>query len=613
MRSRRSCFPDRAKLAVVIKRSRAGIATLLLKDCRLVNVWSREIHRADIAINGDTIVSTERGAVSKATKVVDCDGLYALPGLIDAHMHVDATSLWPGELARVLVPLGTTTVFVDTTNVLTTGGPEAVRGLIEAFEGLPLRAYFTIASYSPLDPARETVAYELGIEDLEMMLSWPECVGLGETVSSKILAGDDEYLSRIALCLSLGQRVSGHGGDLPRAQEAAIDAYVAAGVRDDHCVMIASDVLPRLRRGLSLFTVESAGRENLSNGLLDYIRGERIPTRHLHFAVDNMSVSSIVGDGFGYLDRSLKVAIGSGLPPVDAVRMGTLNTARHYGKANTIGSLTPGRMADVLLVRELDSFPPETVITSGRIVARNGTLIVDITRSEFPQSYRESVRLHRSFQPETLKIATPDGVSRVVVRVVDVNDQDAAFNAAASATLRVFNGGVESDPAQDVLKLCVVERYGRNGNVALAFARGFGLERGAIATSVSVPSNNIVAVGATDADMWLAINHVAKIQGGYAVVADGAVLADVNLRIGGIVSESPYEEVMSAISNAETVARETLGCTLESPLRAITSTVLSTLPDYGMTDRGLIDVATQQFVPLLIPQGGSASKGSDGK
>lgn len=574
--------------------------SLILKNCRLVNVCSGEIYPTDVAIDADRVVSIEPDNETPADEVIDCEGLYAMPGLIDPHMHVDTTSLWPGELARVLTPRGTTTVFVDMSNVVTTGGPEAVRGLIEAFDGLPLRAYFAMASYSPLDPSRETVAYELRLDDLDTMLSWPESVSIGETVSSKILDGDEDYLSRIALCLRHGHRVSGHGGDLPPGQESAFDAYVTAGVRDDHCVMAPRDILPRLRRGLSLFTVESSGRENLSNGLAAYVKDSEIPTRHLHFCIDNITVMSMVGDGFGYLERSVRVALAAGLPPVEVVRMGTLNTAEHYRKADQIGAIAPGRLADVLLLRELDEFPPEFVVVGGCVVARHGELTAPIPEPRFPAAYRDSVRLHASIGSDRLVMAAPPGSSEVAARVIHVTDQDAALNTAATACLSVCDGEVRPDPEQDVLKFCVVERYDRNGNVALAFAKGFGLKRGAIATSVSVPSNNIVAVGVEDEDIWAAIQHVRAIGGGYAVVHGDQVLAEVRLPVGGIISEEPFEDVVAAIRDAERIAGEALGCALANPLRALTGTVLPTLPDYGMTDRGLVDVAARAFVPVLM-------------
>lgn len=286
--------------------------------------------------------------------------------------------------------------------------------------------------------------------------------------------------------------------------------------------------------------------------------------------------------------------------------MGTLNTAEHYRKSHLIGSITPGRLADVLLVRNLDEFPPEMVISGGEIVAEHGSLTTSIPVPNFPAADRESIRIHPSVRPERLVLPAPPGSSSARVRVIQVNDQDAALNKADEAVLPVAEGQVQPDVAQDVLKFCVVERYNRNGNVAAAFARGFGLRRGAIATSVSVPSNNIVAVGASDAEIWFAIQQVARMQGGYVVVAGEQVLAEVRLPVRGIISEAPFEDVVAAIECAERVAGEELGCALPNPLRALTATVLPTLPAYGMTDRGLIDVAASGFVPVVMATVGGA-------
>lgn len=572
----------------------------LLADCQLVNVYSGDIHRADVAIHGDRVVSIEPIADRRGYDVLDCAGLFAIPGLIDAHMHVDSTSLSPGELARVLVPLGTTSVVVDMSNIISTGGPDAVLGLMRSFEGLPLRAFFEAASYCPFDASRETTAYEMTARDFDAMLTLPDCVGMGETVYSKILDADHDYLGRIASCLSRGLRVSGHGGDGLKDNEAAFDAYVTAGVRDDHGVVGPNDVRPRLRRGVSLFTVESAGRENLTNCLVAHVRDELTPTRFVHFCVDNLSVSNMVGDGFGYLDHAVRAALAGGLPPVDVVRMASLNTAEHFRVADRVGGIAPGRLADILLTRRLDSFPPEIVLVGGEVVARNGTLTVDPPGHRFPESYQRSVRLRQRVTPSRLAMPAPAAAAAVRARVLRVSDQRPAQNTAQTAVLEVRDGQVRPDHAADVLKMCVAERYGRNGNIALAFASGFGLKRGAIATSVAVPANNIVAVGADDEDIAAAVTAVAELHGGYVVVLGGQVRAAVRLPLGGVMSEHPYESVVADLRQAERVVRDLLGGALTRPLNALTATGLPTLPDYGMTDRGLIDVAAGRVVPVLM-------------
>lgn len=574
-------------------------ATLLLKNCQLVNVNSGEIYSTDIGIYENRIASITAGAINNAREIIDCQGKYAIPGLIDPHMHVDTTLLWPGELARVLVPLGTTTVFVDTTNIAHTGGTAAIKMLIDAFDGLPLRAYFSAPSYCPLNPSLETAATEVTMADIAEMLEWAGIVSIGETVSSKILNVEEDYLSRLALCSTTGKISSGHSGDLPEGVESALDAYVAAGIGDDHCVSDVSHILQRLRRGLTLFLVEAPGRRQLKR-LLNYVLENNIPTHKLCMCVDNITVMDMVAAGDGYLDKLVRIGLEVGLPPVEVIRMATLNPSTHYGKAHRIGNLAPGRLADIVLLETLDKFPPEIVIINGKVVAREGKLLEKIGEPKFSPVYMNSIYLNKDFSPEHLKVWANDGMQKVDVRVIRVVDSE-AFNKCIVATLNVIDGQVQPDIAQDILKIAVVERYGRNGNLTSGFVQGFGLHRGAIATSVSVPSNNIVVVGTNDEDMALAVRHLEKIQGGFVVIDHGKVLADVHLPIGGVMAEVPYEELVEAIKEANAAAQR-LGCKLEHPFFTMSQTVLITLPDVGLTDRGMVDALTGEFVDILVKE-----------
>jgi adenine deaminase len=531
--------------------------------------------------------------------VIDCRGLYAVPGLIDPHMHVDTTQLWPGELARVLVPLGTTTVFVDTVNIAHVGGTAAIQGLMDLFKGLPLRAYFSAPSYCPLDPALETAAAEITTTDIARLLGDPKVVSIGETVSSKILNLEADFLARLVLCAETGKLVSGHGGDLPKGVEAALDAYVSAGIRDDHCVNSVEDLLPRLRRGLTLFLVEAPGRRQLQ-GLLTHVKEQAIPTRNLCMCIDNITVMDIVAAGDGYLDKLVRIGLEVGLPPVDVVRMATLNPATHYNLADQIGNLAPGRLADILLLRDLDAFPPEIVIADGNVAARAGKLLGKIGKPDIPPVYQNSIHLPEPFSARHLTVWTDPTHAKEKVRVVRVVDGD-AFNTCFAATLDVREGQVQASTQQDILAIAVVERHGRNGNITNSFVHGFGLQGGAIATSYSIPSDHLVTVGTNPQDMAIAVRHLADLQGGFVVVKDGQVLADVRLGIGGIMADDAYENVVAAIEKANQ-AVHSLGCRLQHPFFTMSQTVLSTLPEIGLTDRGILDVRTGQFVTAIIQE-----------
>lgn len=574
-------------------------ATLLLKNCRIVDVYSGEIYQTDIGIYENKIASVTAGAVLRAREVIDCQGCYAIPGMIDPHMHVDTTMLWPSELARVLVPLGTTTVFVDMVNIAHNGGKAAIKAMMEAFEGLPLRAYFSAPSYCPLDPELETAAAEIDSADIAEMLQWDKVVSIGETVSSKILNLEPDFLARLAVCNVMDKIVSGHGGDLPCADEPSLDAYVASGVRDDHCIARVDDILPRLRRGVSMFLVEAPGREQVK-AFFEYILAHEIPTHKMSLCIDNITIMDIVGAYGGYLDKPFRMGLESGLSAVDVVRMATLNPATHYKKDSQLGSLTPGRFADIVLLRELDRFPPEIVIANGKVAARQGRMIGEIPTPVIAPDYLNSVHLPAGFSADYFTVPAEPDKPAAAVRVIRVQDGE-AFNQCFEAELEVVQGDVQPDLEHDILKIAIIERYGQRGSMTTAFVNGFHLQHGAIATSYSVPSNNIVVVGTNGEDMAFAAEQIARMQGGFVVVDNGQMLAEVSLQIGGIMTSAPYENVLEDVEKANAAARS-LGCPLEHPFFTMAQTVLSSLPDLGLTDRGLVDVPSGKVIDVVIKE-----------
>lgn len=568
---------------------------LVLRDCRLLNVHSGETYLTDISIAGDTIVSTVAVKDVDGAEVLDCRGLFAVPGMIDAHMHVDTTCLWPGELARVLVPLGTTALFVDSTNVAPTGGAAAISALRDAFQGLPLRCFMQAPSYCPLDPALETSAWDMTAADVATLLG-EGCVSIGETVWSKINLEHIDYVRTVQTCRAANKRVSGHGGEIRRGDDLAYDGYVAAGLQDDHCIGKPEDILPRLRRGLKLFLVECSGRRAQLPPLLKRMIEGGLSFRQTCLCIDNITVMDMVKAGYGYQDNLIRLALAAGVAPVDAFRMATLNPAEHYRVADTIGSISPGRKADILLMQSPSAFPPEKVLVGGKIVAERGVFTATLPEPAFPPAYRHSV--------ETAKIdrrgiaARAQGADRAVrSRVIEVVDGD-AFNSEHMVPLDLVSGVVMPRPHDDILRIVVAERYGRTGDIGTGFVKGFGLKRGALAVSIVIPSNNIAAVGVDDNDIWAAMERLAVIQGGLVVVDRGEVIAEVPLPIGGILSGEPYEALVARIEQAQQAAKE-LGCVLEHPFFTIAQTVLSTLPDLGLTDKGLVNSRTGQLVPII--------------
>jgi adenine deaminase len=315
--------------------------------------------------------------------------------------------------------------------------------------------------------------------------------------------------------------------------------------------------------------------------------------------VDNLTVMDMIDEGYGYQDYLARIALKAGVPAVDVSRMASLHAAEHFHLEDQIGSITPGRIADILLMKSPDVFPPEIVIANGRVVAERGRLTVDIPAPNFPKFYRQSIQLQK-VKRESFSVRAPQDATRVKARVLEVMDGD-AFNTATNVELEVVDGAVASDVSRDILRIAVVERYGRHGKVGLGFVKGFGLKRGGMATSLSIPSNNIVAVGVTEDDLWQAVQHLGKIQGGFALLADGEVLAEVAMPFGGIMADAPFETVVREIKRGQAAARA-LGCPLLHPFFTMAQTVLSTLPDLGVTDQGLVNSREGRTVPVLVEQ-----------
>lgn len=572
-----------------------GGSKLILRNCRLLNVYSGEIYLTDITVVGDTIVSTVPVGDVDGAVVMDCRGMVAAPGMVDAHMHVDTTNLWPGELARVIVPRGTTALFVDTANIAPTGGAGAIRALRDSFAGVPLRCFMQAPSYCPLEPSLETTAWDMRAADVAALIE-EGCVSIGETVWSKIALEDADYVRTVQTCRGANRRVSGHGGEIARGDDAALDGYVAAGIQDDHCIGKPADILPRLRRGLKLFLVECSGRRGQLSPLLRNMLENGLSLRQACLCIDNITVTDMTEAGYGYQDNLMRIALAAGVDPVAAFRMATLNPAEHYRVAGAVGSLAPGRKADILLMSSPASFPPEKVFVGGELVAERGEFVGKVPAPAFPAEYRSSLNIGKlDRRGIAARAAGPDRTVRA--RVIEVVDGD-AFNSEHLVPLRLVDGTVQPDPEADILRIVVAERYGRSGTMGAGFVRGFGLIRGALAISTVIPSNNIAAVGVDDDDIWTAIRHIETMQGGMVVVDGGKVVAEVPLPIGGILSERRFEDLVGQIKAAQRAARE-LGCMLEHPFFTIAQTVLSTLPDLGLTDRGLINSRIGKVVSVI--------------
>jgi adenine deaminase len=404
-----------------------------------------------------------------------------------------------------------------------------------------------------------TTGGAIGLEEVKEILEWPDTVSVGQVPHQDVLALNEEFTEKIAAYRSAGRRVCGQSfTGLPRED---IDAYVAGGVTGDLGCKTYDDILTRLRAGLYLQLVEApaGARRNLGRMLEGVVR-QGLSTRNCGFCVDDANVHDIVSEGFGWLAAHVKIALEAGVSPVEVFQMASFNTASHYGKDHLVGSITPGRLADILLLRDLDQFPPAVVIVDGQVVARDGIPLWDRELRSYPEWALETVDFHSSISAERFSIPAPDGASGARVRGIDLPSPDAT---------------------------------GYNRNLVTE------LQKGAIGTSLAAGDGNVVVLGCDPLSVMACLKTIENLNGGFVVAQDDNVLASVPLPLLGQMSIEPYEEMLEQFEEALNAARS-LGCTLTNPFSTIGLTVLPTVAEVGMSDYGLIDAVTGEVVDTVV-------------
>lgn len=561
---------------------------LKLGNVRLVNVFSGEVYPTDIYIQGRRVVSIEPGADLEAREVLDGGGQYALPGLIDSHMHFESTMLSPEALANLVVPKGTTTLCADLMEIANAAGEEGLRAMLTSLERLPCRMLIEVSSRVPTAPGLETTGAELDAEAVGRILSWPESVALGEMDPSKILLVKDEYLQKIQTALARRKIANGHAiGRM--GQE--LNVYAGAGLSDDHECVEPEELLARLRLGMRVLIREGSTERNL-DALVKGVLEAGLSCENLCFCTDDKHAVEILREG--HINYNVNRAVQLGLDPMRAIQMATVNAARHFRVEDEIGSITPGRLADILLSPSLEDIQPSLVLFEGRVVAENGEMREPCQVQSYPAWLKDTVHLKKPVTAASFRI--PARKERVRVNLIQLIDRQ-IINKWTTAELTAEDGALRPDPDRDIAKLAIVERYGKTGGVGLGFVKGFTLRRGAMAYSMSHDHHNIVTVGCDDADMALAVNTVAELHGGLAVALDGQVLDAMALPIGGLMSEGTAEEVMARLDGMNQAAART-GCTLPAPFMTLSFISLPTVPELGITDLGLVDVSAHCLIPL---------------
>lgn len=562
---------------------------LLITNVQVVNVYAGTIHAGNIGLKNGRIVSVHAAGDMQAEETVDGGGMFAMPGFIDTHIHVDSTLLTPGSLAGLIVPHGTTALFADPMEIANVAGIDGIKALIQDSASLPYHLFVETSSRVPTAPGLETTGGEIGLSGVVELLDQRACISLGELDPSKVLGLLPEYFDKILAAHARGKIANGHAAGLGGVQ---LTAYAAAGLTDDHEVIAYEEAQERIERGLSVMVREGSTERNLE-ALIRGVVSERCDTRHWMMCTDDKHPDDIWREG--HIDFMINKAIALGLPPMEALQMATINAAAHFRLQHEIGTLSPGRWGDIILAPTLQRIEPHLVFFKGKPVARDGELLVDVAASDFPAWIRRTVSVTRGKEPD--HFALRSNRSSVTARVIEIVP-DQIVNTELEATLQVVNGIVCPDVERDILKLAVVERYGKNGNIGISFVKGFGLQEGALASTVAHDHHNIVIVGADDLSMATCVRAIEENQGGL-VVARGAELVDIlPLPLGGLMSERPALQVVAALDQLNE-ATKALGCVLPAPFMTLSFISLPTVPQLGLTDLGVVDVRQHALVPAF--------------
>ncbi|MBS3977339.1 MAG: adenine deaminase [Syntrophomonadaceae bacterium] len=551
---------------------------LVLKQAKVINVFTGEICESDVAISEGMIAGLGRYS---GPKEVDLAGLFLAPGFIDGHVHLESTMVVPPEFARAVVPRGTTAVVADPHEIANVLGTVGIRYLLDTSRSLPLRVYLTIPSCVPASPF-ETSGGEVTSRDLPELYQEKRILGLGEMMNFPgVLAAEPEILAKIKA--SCGRPIDGHAPGLTGKD---LCAYVAARITSDHECTTPDEALEKLRLGMHVMIREGSATRNLLD-LLPVVTPENL--RRCMLVTDDRHPEDLLREG--HLDHAVRKAISAGLDPVAAIRMVTINTAEYFG-LNNLGAVAPGYLADLVVIEDLFSLQIGQVYHQGELVAEGGRSLFQAKRWA-PEAVRNSVKVP-SLSLEKIKLEAKSDLVRVIRLVPKqvVTTQLLTFP-------KVSNNEIIADPDRDILKLCVVERHHATGRVGVGLVQGFGLKNGAIACSVAHDSHNIIAVGVADEDILLAIDTIARNQGGLVLAAQGKILGVLALPIAGLMALGTLEEVARQLEDLHQRVAE-MGVMIPSSFMALSFLSLSVIPELKLTDRGLVDVEEFRLVDISV-------------
>ena len=593
-------FPPWQSVAADLVSVAAGRAPadLVITNARVVSVHTREVLDGwSVAVKSGRFAYVGPDAnhtIGDGTETMDAGGRYLIPGLCDGHMHIESGMLTPAEFAAAVIPHGTTSMFTDPHEIANVLGLDGVRLMHDEAMMQPINIFTQMPSCAPSAPGLETTGFELGPDDVAEAMAWPGIIGLGEMMNFPgVSAGSQQMLAEIAATQAAGKTVGGHYASPDLGP--AFAAYVAGGPADDHEGTTEADAIARVRQGMrSMMRLGSAWYDVESQ--ITAVTQKGLDPRSFILCTDDCHSGTLVNDG--HMNRVVRHAIACGADPLVALQMATINTATHFGLERELGSISPGRRADMILTSDLTALPIEAVYARGHGVARDGVITVECPHLDWPARVRDTVNLGKRLTAADFVITAPPGADRATVKVIGVVENQAPTHSLSMVS-KVGRGMLLPDQDQDLAHIALVERHRGTGGVTNAFVSGFGYRgKMAMASTVAHDSHHMIVVGTDRESMATAANRLGEIGGGVTVWQDGAEKALVELPVAGLMSDRPAAEV-AAKADRMVQAMADCGCTLNNAYMQHSLLALVVIPELRISDLGLVDVTSFELTDLI--------------
>ena len=569
-------------------------ADMVIKNGTLVNVNTKELlEHTDVAIYKGRIalVGDATHCVGDTTEIIDATGLYIAPGFMDGHIHVESSMLTVSQYSTAVVPHGTTAIFMDPHEIANVLGLKGVKLMLDEARDVPLRVYATVPSCVPAAPGLEDAGAEIGPEEIAEAMKWDAIAGLGELMNFPgVFNSVPQVHKEIEVTLKAGKPVTGHFA-LPDTGK-MLNAYIASGVRSCHESVRHEDALAKMRLGMYAKIREGSAWHDLKE-VIKAITQNTVQSRFAILVSDDTHPDTLIK--LGHLDHIIKRAIEEGVDPVTAIEMVTINTAECFLMSKDFGSVSPSKVADIVLLSDLYNVTVKAVIIGGRLVAQDGKMLIPFKNVTYPDWSKNTVNVGKTLTPQDFMLTS--NKPEVKVRVIQIEEAKVTTKQVIE-TLKTIDGNVSPDTEKDIAKAALFERHKATGTKGLGFVKGFGLKKGAVASTVAHDSHNLLIVGTDEDDMAFAGNELIKAGGGMIAVAGGKVLAIVELPVAGLLTDEPVEAVQKKVKNLEK-AWKMLGCNLVSPFMTMALLGLPVIPELRLSNRGLVDAVKFTIVDVI--------------